>query len=97
MAVLMNGRLLAVQWLADSIPAILETCFLGVEHVHAVADVLFGDFNLAGRLPVSFPRVTRQVPIYYNHRPVGRRAPGTPTGTAQGTRAGYTTGPLGSG
>ena len=71
-AVLLNGRPLALQWLADSVPAILETWFLGVEHGTATADVLFGDFNPAGRLPVSFPRVTGQVPIYYSHKSTGR-------------------------
>jgi beta-glucosidase len=71
-AVLMNGRPLALQWLADSAPAIVETWFLGVEHGNATADVLFGDYSPAGRLPVTFPRVTGQVPIYYGHRPTGR-------------------------
>ena len=71
-AVLMNGRPLALQWLADSVPAVLETWFLGVEHGNAAADVLFGDYSPAGRLPISFPRVTGQVPIYYGHRPTGR-------------------------
>lgn len=71
-AVLFNGRPLALQWLADSIPAIVETWFLGVEHGTATADVLFGDFNPAGRLPVTFPRVTGQVPIYYGHKRTGR-------------------------
>jgi beta-glucosidase len=71
-AVLLNGRPLALQWLADSVSAIVETWFLGVEHGNATADVLFGDYNPAGRLPVSFPRVTGQVPIYYSHRPTGR-------------------------
>ncbi len=71
-AVLMNGRPLAVPWLADSIPAIVEAWFLGVEHGHAVADVLFGDHNPAGRLPVSMPRATGQVPIYYSRKPTGR-------------------------
>jgi beta-glucosidase len=71
-AVLMNGRPLAIPWLADSVPAILETWFLGVEHGHAVADVLFGDYNPSGRLPVSLPRMTGQVPIYYSAKPTGR-------------------------
>jgi beta-glucosidase len=75
-AVLLNGRPLALQWLADSVPAILETWFLGVEHGSVAADVLFGDYNPSGRLPVSFPRVTGQVPIYYGHKPTGR--PPTP-------------------
>jgi beta-glucosidase len=71
-AMLLNGRPLALQWLADSVPAILETWFLGVEHGGATADVLFGDYNPGGRIPVSFPRVTGQVPIYYSHKPTGR-------------------------
>ena len=71
-AVLLNGRPLALQWLADSVPAIVETWFLGVEHGNAAADVLFGDFNPSGRLPVTFPRVTGQVPIYYSHKRTGR-------------------------
>jgi beta-glucosidase len=73
-AVLMNGRPLAIQWLADSVPAIVESWFLGVEHGHALADALFGDVNPGGKLPVTFPRVTGQVPIYYNHKNTGRPA-----------------------
>ena len=71
-AVLMNGRPLAIQWLADHVPAIVETWFLGVEHGTATADVLFGDYAPSGKLPVTFPRVTGQVPIYYNHKNTGR-------------------------
>ena len=71
-AALMNGRPLALQWLADSVPAVLETWFLGVEHGNATADVLFGDYSPAGRLPATFPRVTGQVPLYHGHRPTGR-------------------------
>jgi len=70
--VLMNGRPLALQWLNDNVPAIVETWFLGVEHGTATADVLFGDYNPGGKLTTSFPRVTGQVPIYYNHRNTGR-------------------------
>lgn len=71
-AVLMNGRPLAIQWLQDNVPSIVETWFLGVEHGSASADVLFGDYNPGGKLTASFPRVTGQVPIYYNHRNTGR-------------------------
>jgi beta-glucosidase len=73
-AVLMNGRPLAVQWLADSASALVESWFLGVEHGNALADVLFGDATPSGKLPVTFPRVTGQVPIYYAHKNTGRPA-----------------------
>jgi beta-glucosidase len=70
--VLMNGRPLALQELDSLMPAIVETWFLGIEHGNATADVLFGDYNPGGRLPVTFPRVTGQVPIYYAHKRTGR-------------------------
>ena len=70
--VLMNGRALAIPELAREAPAILETWFLGNQHGAAVADVLFGDYNPGGKLPVTFPRATGQIPIYYNHRNTGR-------------------------
>src|SRR6266481_871376 len=72
--VLMNGRPLVLEWASDHVPAIVETWFLGVEAGNATADVLFGDANPSGRLPVTFPRVLGQVPIYYNHRNTGRPA-----------------------
>jgi beta-glucosidase len=70
--VLMNGRPLALPWLAEHVPAILETWFLGVEAGNAVADVLFGDVNPSGKLPSSFPRNVGQVPLYYDHKSTGR-------------------------
>jgi beta-glucosidase len=72
--VLMNGRPLALQRMHDSVPAILESWFGGVEMGNAVADVLFGDVNPGGKLPVTFPRTIGQVPIYYNYRQTGRPA-----------------------
>ncbi len=70
--ILMNGRPLALGWESTHVPAIIETWFLGHETGHAIADILFGDFSPAGRLPVSFPRAIGQVPIYYNHKNTGR-------------------------
>ncbi len=76
-AVLMNGRPLAVPDLAREAPALIETWFLGNQHGHAVADVLFGDYNPGAKLPASFPRATGQIPIYYNHRNTGRPSDST--------------------
>lgn len=70
--VLMNGRPLTIGWLADNSPAILETWFAGTQAGPAIADVLFGDVNPGGKLPVTFPRTLGQVPIYYNHKSTGR-------------------------
>ena len=70
--ILMNGRPLSVNWSAQHLPAILEAWFLGTEAGNAIADVLFGDYNPSGKLPVSFPRSVGQVPIYYNHMNTGR-------------------------
>ncbi len=70
--VLMNGRPLALQWEDDHLPAILETWHLGHQAGEAIADVLLGDYNPHGKLPMSFPRVTGQVPVHYNHKTTGR-------------------------
>jgi len=71
-AVLANGRPLSVPWLEANVPAILETWYLGVQMGPAVADVLFGEVNPGGKLPISFPRTVGQVPVYYNHKNTGR-------------------------
>jgi beta-glucosidase len=70
--VLMNGRPLAINWLSENIPAILEAWFLGIQTGNAIADVLFGNYNPGGKLPVTFPRSEGQIPIYYNHKSTGR-------------------------
>jgi beta-glucosidase len=70
--ILMNGRPLAISWEADHLPAILECWFLGLQSGHAIADVLFGDYNPSGKLPVSVPRSVGQIPVHYNHKNTGR-------------------------
>ena len=70
--VLMNGRPLTIPWAAAHCDAIVESWFLGVQTGNAVADVLFGDYNPGGKLPVSFPRAVGQVPVYYNYKSTGR-------------------------
>lgn len=70
--VLMNGRPLAIDWLARHAPAVLEAWFPGTEAGNAIADVVFGRNNPGGKLPVTFPRNAGQTPIYYNHKTTGR-------------------------
>ncbi|HEV8485793.1 MAG TPA: glycoside hydrolase family 3 N-terminal domain-containing protein [Blastocatellia bacterium] len=70
---LINSGPLSLNYIAQNVPAILEGFYLGQETGVAVADVLFGDYNPAGKLPVSFPRSVGQLPIYYNHKPTARR------------------------
>ena len=70
--VLMNGRPLALEWADEHIDAILEAWYPGTMGGHAIADVLFGDYNPSGKLPVSFPRNVGQVPIHYDVKNTGR-------------------------
>ena len=70
--VLMNGRPLTINWIDQNATAILEAWFPGVQAGNAIADVLFGDVNPGGKLPVTFPRTVGQVPLYYNHKSTGR-------------------------
>jgi beta-glucosidase len=70
--VLNNGRPLSIPWAAEHIPAIVEAWQLGTQTGNAVAQVLYGDYNPSGKLPMSFPRNVGQVPIYYNKYSTGR-------------------------
>ena len=70
---LINGGPLAIPEIAATVPAILEGFYLGEETGTAAADVLFGDVNPSGKLPVSFARSTGQLPIYYSQKPSARR------------------------
>jgi beta-glucosidase len=70
--VLMNGRPLTLAWENQNADAILETWFAGTQAGHAIADVLFGDYNPSGKITATFPQVVGQVPLYYNHKSTGR-------------------------
>jgi beta-glucosidase len=72
--VLMTGKPVAVPWLDDHAAAMLEAWLPGEEGGHAVAEALLGEFNPGGKLPISFPRSTGQIPVFYNHKPSGRRS-----------------------
>jgi len=71
--ILLNGRPLSVNYLAERAPALIEGWYLGQETGNAVADVVFGRFNPGGKLPVSFARHVGQLPVYYNRKPTARR------------------------
>ncbi|KAB0502360.1 beta-glucosidase BglX [Pseudomonas moorei] len=92
--VLMNGRPLTILEEKEQADAILETWFSGTEGGNAIADVLFGDYNPSGKLPITFPRSVGQIPTYYNHLTIGRPfTPGKP-GNYTSQYFDDTTGPL---
>lgn len=68
------GRPLTFEWISDNVPTVLYTWWLGTQAGNSIADVLFGDYNPSGKLPMTFPRSVGQVPIYYNHYNTGRPA-----------------------
>ncbi|MGQ9916492.1 MAG: glycoside hydrolase family 3 N-terminal domain-containing protein [Bryobacteraceae bacterium] len=71
--VLLGGRPYSIGWIAENVPAILMGWYLGQETGHAVAQVLFGEYSPAGRLPVTIARNVGQLPVYYSQKPSGRR------------------------
>jgi beta-glucosidase len=70
---LFNGSPLSIQYLHENVPVIFECWYLGQECGHAVADVLFGDFNPGGKLPITIPRSAGHLPAFYNYKPSARR------------------------
>jgi len=70
---LFNGRPLSINYVAENVPVIYECWYLGQETGHAVADVLFGDYNPGGKLPISVPRSAGHLPVFYNYKPSARR------------------------
>jgi len=72
--VIVDGRPVTLGWIAEIIPAIVEAWLPGEEGGNAVADVIFGDYNPAGRLSISFPRSVGQIPVYYGMKPSGGKS-----------------------
>ncbi|MDX2285395.1 MAG: beta-glucosidase BglX [Bacteroidia bacterium] len=70
--VIFSGRPLTLTWEQEHLPAILMGWFGGIEAGNAIADVLYGAYNPAGKLSTTFPRSVGQIPLYYNHKPTGR-------------------------
>ena len=70
---LFHGRPISINLLVESVPVIFECWYLGQETGRAVADVLFGDFNPGGKLPICVPRSVGHLPVFYNHKPSARR------------------------
>jgi beta-glucosidase len=72
-ALLFNGRPLSIAKLAEQVPVIFECWYLGQESGRAIAEVLFGDYNPGGKLPITIPRSVGHIPAFYNHKPSARR------------------------
>ncbi len=70
--IIFSGRPLTINWLAENSPALVQAWFLGTQSGHALADVVSGDYNPSGKLPVTFPRNVGQIPIYYSMKSTGR-------------------------
>ena len=67
-----NGRPLNLSWADENVPAVVEAWHLGTQSGNAIAQVLYGDYNPSGKLPMTFPRHVGQVPLYYNFKATGR-------------------------
>ncbi len=72
-ALVFNGRPLSINYVSQAVPAIFECFYLGQETGHAISEVLFGDFNPGGKLPITIPRSAGHLPAYYNYKPSARR------------------------
>jgi beta-glucosidase len=72
--VLIGGRPLSIPWITWNVSAVVEAWLPGEAGGEAVSEVLFGDYNPGGKLPITIPRATGQIPIYYNHKPSGARS-----------------------
>jgi len=72
-ALIFNGRPLSINYVAQNVPVIFECWYLGQECGHAVANVLFGDVNPGGKLPITIPRSVGHLPTFYNYKPSARR------------------------
>ncbi len=70
--VLMNGRPLTINWISENIPAVIEAWYPGSQTGNAITEILFGDYNPSGKLPITFPRNTGQIPVYYYQKSTGR-------------------------